>query len=43
MTTLPSLPILEALPELGTALAIYRQLKAVMDPDAILNPGKMGL
>jgi alkyldihydroxyacetonephosphate synthase len=29
--------------EHGSALAIFRQLKAVMDPDGILNPGKMGL
>jgi alkyldihydroxyacetonephosphate synthase len=29
--------------EHGTGLAIYRQLKTVMDPDGILNPGKMGL
>lgn len=29
--------------EHGPALAVYRQLKAVMDPDGILNPGKMGL
>jgi alkyldihydroxyacetonephosphate synthase len=29
--------------ELGSALSIYRQLKAALDPQGILNPGKMGL
>jgi alkyldihydroxyacetonephosphate synthase len=29
--------------EHGASLSVYRQLKAVMDPDGILNPGKMGL
>jgi alkyldihydroxyacetonephosphate synthase len=30
-------------PELGPALDIYQRLKAGLDPDDILNPGKMGL
>ncbi len=29
--------------EHGGALAVYRHLKSIMDPDGILNPGKMGL
>jgi len=29
--------------EHGAALGVYRQLKAVLDPSGILNPGKMGL
>jgi len=29
--------------EHGSAMATYRQVKAVMDPAGILNPGKMGL
>jgi len=29
--------------EHGSAMGVYRQLKSVMDPSGILNPGKMGL
>lgn len=29
--------------EHGRGMALYRALKAVLDPDGILNPGKMGL
>ena len=29
--------------EQGSAMGVYRQLKSVMDPSGILNPGKMGL
>jgi len=29
--------------ELGTGLSVYRKVKEALDPEAVLNPGKLGL